>query len=407
MPTRAEGYPVSKDSTYFQFPLPCLAYGGPDHKERLRAVIDWCIVDRANTLQAKHTKTELKTMVKEISNSSLPGGFDQNSLEHLANVTARKTLCVCGGNTHSTIQTAAAVNSFLTGVAVKHGRSPNVRVRNDLLWDCIKGDMAWRDFSVLCAVYAVIGAKEYPVIITRQRIIAGALGYKSASLMTPELLLERKDGAQPLTENQVRRTLDELERRSLFTRMQASKRKVYFSNRMTRAEMAEQITRSRVKRATKVSKHRQEDRLLSARIAATIKAVNCPPESPRIHHPVAAAALLNNHEEHHFNIISRIEPVFKETSLKEAALIARARETPPPIENEREEEKQELTRRIDEYRAKGSTVALKAAKQLEVRLAKLRSEGLCTPSTPQTPENPTRTPGASQRAAHDEALPHK
>ncbi len=81
--------------------------------------------------------------------------------------------------------------------------------------------------------------------ITRERLIAGALGYKCAAMLDGEsgqrLLAERQDKARPLTVAQVRHTLDALEANGHFARCQASKRTVYFSNRLSRTEVREQL----------------------------------------------------------------------------------------------------------------------------------------------------------------------
>ena len=46
--------------------------------------------------------------------------------------------------------------------------------------------ITYREFSVLCAIYSVIGDKELAVI-TRERIRRCALGYRTAAILETEL----------------------------------------------------------------------------------------------------------------------------------------------------------------------------------------------------------------------------
>jgi hypothetical protein len=260
------------EHTYFQFPLYALAYG-KEPKQRLDELISFCCVEVGYKESAGMTLAEKKTKAAELNNK--PNGFHQSDSVHLSLVIGMIKLAVMHGNAQTMVNEHERVSSFICSMNARHGNSPFVRIRNDLLWEALKGDMDYRRFSVLCAVYSVIGSKDY-CRVTRGRIIAGALGYKSAAMMTPEVLAQRTDGAKPLTENQVRRTLDGLEYSSLFARVQVSKRKVVFSNRMFRGDLVKTLRESAIKKARKLANHRKEDReLMSA-----IKAVNDPTPSP-------------------------------------------------------------------------------------------------------------------------------
>jgi len=168
------------------------------------------------------TTDELKERVQGIDKASLPGDFRCGIRDHLVIAVARDTLKITGGTVQQTLQQFEFMDTFIRKMENQYGRFPVVRMRNDFVWDVIHGRMEYRDFAVLVGVYSVIGAKDFPVRIIRQRIIAAAMGYKSPSMMTPEVLKAREDKAQPLTENQLRCTLDGLEARSLFARVQAS-----------------------------------------------------------------------------------------------------------------------------------------------------------------------------------------
>jgi hypothetical protein len=260
---------MSKESVYFQAPLSVLDYGKKP-EERLRATLHYCIMQRAEAFRVKHNLEQLLAIVADVATSDLPSGYKPNNTLHLAIVAARKMLNISNGDINTTIQTAAAVTRFVDGEVLKHGPSPTFRIRNDLLWDAIAGQMKYRDFSVLCALYAILGDKAF-FPITRSRIIAGAMGYKSIKLMKPSVVKARADKAKPLTPKQVRLALDELVRRSLVFRVQANRRQVFYSNRMDRDTLEQRIIAAKVKKATQVPLMKIADTSIRAKIEAAIK----------------------------------------------------------------------------------------------------------------------------------------
>lgn len=335
MPIRAEGFPVATSDAYFQFPLCCLAYG-PDHVKRLQTVVDWCIVHVAKEMKSIQAMTlaELQEHFKTINPDSLPGDMKKSCRDHLLIAAARRTLHISGGSIGNTLRASGAISEFVRKMETQHGRFPFVRMRADFIWDTIHGKMQYRDFAVLAGVYSVIGEKEFPVRITRQRITAAAMGYKSYAMLTPVILSAREDKAQPLTEKQLRRTLDTLEVRSLFARVQASKRRVYFSHRMTSAEMSEKILAVHVKRATKIARRRHEDRLLREKIADSIKVALPAQDGPRKGQTGAMRGPLKGHEKGHFNISSFIESSLIKTPLIEAGSNTAFAPASPPLDPE-------------------------------------------------------------------------
>lgn len=88
----------------------------------------------------------------------------------------------------------------------------------------------YREFSVLCAIYSAIGVKEL-AIVARGRIRRCALGYRSAAIMASELP-KRTDQAEPLTERQLRDTIDRLHRNKFFARSTVARRITYYSIRL-------------------------------------------------------------------------------------------------------------------------------------------------------------------------------
>lgn len=256
---------------YFQFPLCCLSFGG-DYKARLYHIMHYCIVVAGAQKRESMTRDELTEYAMEYDKQRWPFGVKMTVLQHLEILAGMKLLCVGNGSIENTQSQAAALASHIRDATAKEGAHPLVRIRNDLFWDCINGGLPYRDFSVLAAVYAAIGSKTFPVRVTRDRIQAGAMGYKTKATMTPEALAQRTDGATPLSENQIRYTLDHLEATTLLTRVQLSPRKVFFSNRMTAEQMREQLVSWKTRSVVKLAKNRKADREMQQAIKAAIKA---------------------------------------------------------------------------------------------------------------------------------------
>jgi len=261
------------DEKYFQFPLCCLSFG-KDYKSRLYAIVDFCVVSAGSQKWETINRDELKEYATDYDHEKWPSGIRMSDSQHLVILAGMKFLGVCHGSVEAIQDRSAAITDHIRNTTATEGAHPLVRIRNDLFWDCVSGKLPYRDFSVLASVYAVIGAKDYPVNINRDRIQAGAMGYKTKAIMTPEALAQRQDGAEPLTENQIRYTLNHLEATTLFTRVQLSPRKVYFSNRMTADEMREKLFSWKTRPVEKLANNRKADREMQKAIKDTIKAVS-------------------------------------------------------------------------------------------------------------------------------------
>lgn len=264
--------PTESENKYYQFPLCCLSFG-KDHKTRLYHILHYCIVAAGAQKRETMNRDELTEYATDSDKSKWPCGMKPTVLQHLEILAGMKFLGVSNGSIENTQNDAAAIACHIRNTTEKEGAHPLVRIRNDLFWDCVNGGLPYRDFAVLTAVYAAIGSKTFPVRVTRDRIQAGALGYKTKASMTPEALAQRLDGAMPLTENQIRYTLNHLEATTLFTRVQLSPSKVYFSNRMTAEEMREKLFSWKTRPAVKLAKNRNADREMQQAIKNTIKAV--------------------------------------------------------------------------------------------------------------------------------------
>ena len=159
----------------------------------------------------------------------------------------------------TTINECDAANRFVAEHERKHGKDPLVFIAAELFWSCHNDqDFSFREFSTACAVNSVIGFKKTPVIIRRSMIIARQLGYKTPQVMAAELTAKGTK-RKPLSIQQLRDTLDNLEKRDLFRRCLPGRRTVYFSITLDLAELRAAV-KERVEKQSKVQLRRQLDR---------------------------------------------------------------------------------------------------------------------------------------------------
>ncbi len=251
---------------YLQFPL-CLLGLPLDGetadaigRKRINSIFAFGLFEFGYKLSEDMSDSELLKCVEEdVSKTDLPFGFKKNKRKHLEYVLAQERFGVARGHISLAWEMYKQCSNHVRDQRVRHGTDALCRIRGDVAWLVISGEIRWRDFSTLAAVYSIIGDKSHPVLIRRNMIQARQTGCKSVDVM-------RENRAQPLTEAQIRYTLDSLETAGWFCRVQASRRKVYFSHRMTRDEVEDWLKQKAFKQS-RVNKNRKKDRDLQAELA--------------------------------------------------------------------------------------------------------------------------------------------
>jgi hypothetical protein len=119
------------------------------------------------------------------------------------------------------------------------GIDPEVRIRSDIIRSVISGELKYNHFAVLVAVYSILGKKKHAEI-TRHKIRRRAMGYKSLEAFT-DAVVKGETKTPPLTPKQIRIALDTLEERGFFVRVHPSRRRSFFSNRLTRAQLSDEV----------------------------------------------------------------------------------------------------------------------------------------------------------------------
>lgn len=215
---------------FFRFPLRVLS-GFASPLERLDKTISYCVMDVGKKVLADAgrvgaTKEQHRSQVWEmgcqvLSVSSSGKGADKRLQdEHDA------VVFHCGEDAQATVS-----------------------IRAEWFWNCIYGlrnsedkremPLSYREFSVLCAILSKLGDKDLESC-TWQEIQRRALGYTTEAQMT-ERLPHRKDGAKPLTRQQIRSTLNDLERCGFFARYAVGNGErcflTYFSLKMPKQEL--------------------------------------------------------------------------------------------------------------------------------------------------------------------------
>jgi hypothetical protein len=222
-------------AAYFQFPLCLLSYGEHE-KERLRAIIDYNVVDYA---------------IKKLGNKK------KKSL-----LTSAEILGVSYGDISSALPSWREARDYVERYESRHGTDALVRIGAALLWDCRKGALSYREFSILCAINSIIGRSKSPKRVTQPAVRVRAAGYKSWSVATAEAAT-----AKLYSEDQIYRTLNRLEKRGFFARARTGKTTVLFLNGANYEELKDKILELEKKKAG-IAGRAHKDRQLRAQIKA-------------------------------------------------------------------------------------------------------------------------------------------
>lgn len=252
--------------TFFRFPLRALsAFEGPFI--RLETLVGYCVMDVGYKLVEPAEKAELTPDYHrelawhrgcaKLNVRSTGKGADQRMQMH-----------------YEAVQTACGLAAQAT-----------VSIRTQWLWNCLyelRGDaemaempLSYREFSLLCAILSKLGDKDMDSCTWRE-IQCRALGYTTKAEMERVLPL-RKDGAKALSRQQIRSTLDDLERNKFFGRWSFGNGERswlgYFSfKRMSRAKLAERATALYAQRRRRGPLRRSpEDKQLAADQWAALK----------------------------------------------------------------------------------------------------------------------------------------
>ena len=231
-----EGHSImAQEDVYFQFPIRALNMGKKIDKvteeeaiTRWNAILDYCLVDYG-------TKNSVKAG-REHANKVASDFIENKGITYYC--TAKKPLTVpeqsavflaadrlgVVWSTGTEVNLSSKYDSHRT-ISDLLGGNMQVRLRQDLFWDLKEKKLDWRDWSILSAIYAMLGGHPSKVRICYSQINALALGFNSVTQIGDKLK------QLTLTPRQTQITVDKLNRRNLFAKYSINGRHNWYSHK--------------------------------------------------------------------------------------------------------------------------------------------------------------------------------
>jgi hypothetical protein len=226
---------MSKSDKFFQFPVSALrmrqcptAVDEIEAKQRLREILGFCIVEVGRGYIEGHDEGEVDDVVER--SPWKPSG---STTKYQDAVLCGMAVLNVGFNDPSTTILPNAYKAEHKVIDGLSSGSKILRLRTDLYWDYCDGknDWTWREFSILCAVYAGIGAKPL-ARLSYEYIGALAAGYSRIADLPHNLVT-------PM--HKVRHTVRKLESRGLLFSLCANGRHTSYSHSLDHQELADAI----------------------------------------------------------------------------------------------------------------------------------------------------------------------
>lgn len=217
---------MSKQKFFF-FPIALLSPSDKgDHPVTLQRIISWCLFYVGKKAIERMEESATDGILSTVETAD---DYDDDEDLHRALFMGARTLNVIIRSFCREVREIKIAEQIITRHRV-HGEPAMLSVATELLWECnSKTGISYRDFTTMCAVNSIVGAKQYPSLVRRDLIRARQAGFKTAKMSdTMRAQCGKKEFREPLTESELRTTLDALERKGLITRCAASKRKTYF-----------------------------------------------------------------------------------------------------------------------------------------------------------------------------------
>lgn len=262
-----EGYSiVSSESVYFQFPIRALnmekkidEVTEDEAWERLQLIVDYCLVDygKKNSSKAgrEHTNQIASNYIqnKEITyhcNQKKPLSVTEQAMVFLA---ADRLNVVWPNGTDVDLSSVFKEHKFIDDLS---GGNMQVRLRDDIFWDL--KNVGWREWSILCGIYAMLGGHPSKVRICYKQINALALGFDSVKSVGEHRLSQLR-----MTDRKTQITVDTLARRNLFSKFSINRRHNWYSHK-PKEELEKIMIDSEV--------HKQKRRIRDSASEATARA---------------------------------------------------------------------------------------------------------------------------------------
>jgi hypothetical protein len=255
---------MSKSDPYLQFPLCALAFGKSEN-ERLNAIIGYGIVDVGLKLWRKAAPVVKQRFISTLHEQNLPKGFNRQDSFHCAAFYGSLIMGVTYSGMYSLVEGYDRMHECIASFQQRHGRDPLVRIKRDWVFKARDHrGLTYREFSVLCGIYSCIGDKQ-AARVTQPRIRRCALGYRTAPIMDAEIG-RRADGASPLTDRQLRDTIERLHCNKFFARCTYARRITNYSNRLDDEQLRKHVFDRHTYPISHYTSHAAKDQALTAAI---------------------------------------------------------------------------------------------------------------------------------------------
>jgi hypothetical protein len=229
-----EGHSImAQEDAYYQFPIRALNMGKKIDKvtedeahSRHQQIVDYCLVDYGTKNSVKAGREHASQVASDfIENKGItykynpkkPLTVPQQAAVFLA---ADRLGVVWPTGIEVDLSSIYERHSFINGFK---GGNMQVRLRQDIFWDLKK--MGWREWSILCGIYAMLGGHPSKVRICYSQINALSLGFNSVTQIGSKLK------ELTLTPRQTQITVDKLRRRLLFSKYSINGRHNWYSHK--------------------------------------------------------------------------------------------------------------------------------------------------------------------------------
>jgi hypothetical protein len=249
--------------TYFQFPISALSLNLDRHWS---STLDFACLDYGRKITSKDQDRDFKAEADQYlaDHPALTGSVD--NLDNLLIIIGYRDLNVCanGGTIAARVKAAREVERHCSTCAY-----PLVRLRNDLWWKTFtphtqEHHLSVREFRVLCAIYAAIGAKPYAKA-SLDLLRRYASGYPQRADFE-SALADPSRASSILTPKQIRSTRDVLETLGFFARFTFNRGECFYSNKMDQAKLHEVVGRKKLRRLETLHQKRSLDQAASQKI---------------------------------------------------------------------------------------------------------------------------------------------
>jgi hypothetical protein len=216
---------MAKEDVYFQFPIRALNMGKnidevteDEAGARFQLIVAYCLVEFGKVNFAKAGEDHGYEVARWYSESKDCGTSCNPSNRKNAEVlfAAQRLQVVLNSDVATIKKRHESFNQL-------NGGNMFVRLRKDIFWNVNDRAMSWREWSILCGVYAMV-ANRSMVKLSYATLNALALGYNGQNSIPNETF-----DLLRLTDRQTQTTVDRLKSRSFFSKASPNFRHNYYS----------------------------------------------------------------------------------------------------------------------------------------------------------------------------------